>query len=106
MAHINKRTTAAGKARWDVRWKALGRWQTKTFQRRQDADAFRRTVEADELRGVVVDVRRSSGQLVLGPSRRGGSGSSPPTGPPPSGGPIAALSQPRRRRPTTTCCTA
>jgi len=63
MAHINKRTTAAGKARWDVRWKALGRWQTKTFQRRQDADAFRRTVEADELRGVVVDVRRSSEQF-------------------------------------------
>jgi integrase len=63
MAHINKRMTEAGKARWDVRWKALGRWQTKTFQRRQDADAFRRTVEADELRGVVVDVRRSSEQF-------------------------------------------
>ena len=60
MAHITKRATAAGKARWDVRWKALGRWQTKTFQRRQDADAFRRSVEADELRGLVVDVRRSS----------------------------------------------
>lgn len=60
MAHIVKRETASGAARWDVRWKALGRWQTKTFKRRADADAFRRTVEADELRGVVVDVRRSS----------------------------------------------
>jgi hypothetical protein len=37
----------------------LGRWQTETFQRRQDTDAFRRSVEADELRGTVVDVRRS-----------------------------------------------
>ena len=60
MAHITKRTTAGGENRWDVRWKALGRWHTKTFKRRTDADAFRRTIEADELRGVVVDVRRSS----------------------------------------------
>jgi len=60
MAHIAKRTTTGGQARWDVRWKALGRWQTKTFKRRSDADAFRRSVESDELRGVVVDVRRSS----------------------------------------------
>jgi integrase len=60
VAHIVKRQTAGGAARWDVRWKALGRWQLKTFKRRTDADAFRRTVEADELRGVVVDVRRSS----------------------------------------------
>jgi integrase len=60
VAHITKRSTAAGAARWDVRWKALGRWQTKTFKRRSDADAFRRTVEAHELRGVVIDVRRSS----------------------------------------------
>ena len=43
-----------------VRWRAFGRPQKKTFKRRQDADAFRRTVEADELRGLVVDVRRSS----------------------------------------------
>lgn len=60
MAHISKRTTARREARWDVRWKALDRWQTKTFRRRADADAFRRSVEADELRGVVVDVRRST----------------------------------------------
>jgi integrase len=38
----------------------LGRPQKKTFKRRQDAEAFRRTVEADELRGLVVDVRQSS----------------------------------------------
>jgi len=60
MAHVTRRTTGSGKPRWDVRWNALGRWQTKTFPRRQDADAFRRRVEADELRGMVVDVRRSS----------------------------------------------
>lgn len=60
MAHITKRTTAGGESRYDVRWKALGRSQTKTFKRRADADAFRRALEADELRGVVVDVRRSS----------------------------------------------
>jgi integrase len=60
VAHIAKRTTAGGQPRWDVRWKALGRWQTKTFKRRSDADAFRRSIEADELRGMVVDVRRSS----------------------------------------------
>lgn len=60
MAHITRRTTAGGTRRWDVRWNTLGRWQTKTFTRRQDADAFRRKVDADELRGMVVDVRRSS----------------------------------------------
>jgi hypothetical protein len=60
VAHITRRTTADGSRRWDVRWNTLGRWQTKTFARRVDADAFRRKVEADELRGVVVDVRRSS----------------------------------------------
>src|SRR6266851_1297096 len=60
MAHVAKRQTAGGQARWDVRWQVLGRWQMKTFRRRQDADAFRRSVEADELRGVVVDVRRAS----------------------------------------------
>ena len=32
-----------GQNRWDVRWTALGRWRTKTFKRRSDADAFRRT---------------------------------------------------------------
>lgn len=36
------------------------RWNTKTFKRRQDADAFRRTVEADELPGLVVGIRKSS----------------------------------------------
>jgi integrase len=63
VAHIAKRQTAGGAARWDVRWKTLGRWQTKTFKRRTDADAFRRSVEADELRGLVVDVRRASALL-------------------------------------------
>jgi integrase len=60
VAHVAKRRTAEGQDRWDVRWRALGRAQRKTFQRRKDADAFRRTVEAEELRGVVVDMRQSS----------------------------------------------
>jgi integrase len=60
VAHLAKRKTAGGQPRWDVRWKVPGRWQTKTFARRQDADAFKRSVEADELRGVVVDVRKAS----------------------------------------------
>jgi integrase len=63
VAHIVKRSTGRGQPRWDVRWRALGRSQKKTFKRRQDADAFRRTVEAEELRGVVIDVRRSSQQF-------------------------------------------
>jgi len=63
VAHIARRTTTGGQTRWDVRWQALGVWQAKTFRRRQDADAFRRSVEADELRGVVVDVRRASEQF-------------------------------------------
>jgi hypothetical protein len=45
VAHTAKRETAGGPARWDVRWKALGRWQSKTFKRRADAHAFRRTVD-------------------------------------------------------------
>ena len=60
VAHIARRTTTDGHARWDVRWQALGVWQAKTFRRRQDADAFRRSIEAGELRGVVVDVRQTS----------------------------------------------
>jgi hypothetical protein len=60
VAHIVKRKASGGENRWDVRWRVLGRPQTKTFKRRQDADAFRRTVDAEELRGVVVDVRQSS----------------------------------------------
>jgi integrase len=50
---------AAGRPRWTVRRNALGRWQTKTFCRRQDAGAFRRKVDADERRGMAVDVGRS-----------------------------------------------
>jgi len=63
VAHIARRTTTDGHARWDVRWQALGVWQAKTFRRRQDADAFRRSIEARELRSVVVDVRQTSGRL-------------------------------------------
>ena len=61
MAHIAKRTTLRGEARYDVRWRLpSGLVQTKTFRRRADADAFRRRVEADELVGIVADLRRQS----------------------------------------------
>ena len=64
MAHINKRTTLRGETRYDVRWRLpSGLVQTKTFRRRADADAFRRRVEADELVGVVADLRRQSATL-------------------------------------------
>jgi hypothetical protein len=59
MAHIVKRTTHRGEPRYDVRWRLpSGLVQTKTFRRRADADAFRRRVEADELVGIVADLRR------------------------------------------------
>lgn len=60
MAHVTKRTTKAGEARYDVEWRLPdGKVHTKTFNRRKDADAFRSTLEADRLRGVVVDPRRT-----------------------------------------------
>jgi integrase len=59
VAQIHKRSTASGENRYDVRTRIGGRVVTKTFVRRKDADAFANTVEADKLRGVVVDPRRA-----------------------------------------------
>jgi integrase len=59
VAQIVKRTTAAGKTKYDVRTRIAGRVVTKTFERRKDADAYATTVEVDKLRGVAIDPRRS-----------------------------------------------
>ena len=62
MAHITKRTAAAG-PRYDVRWRASGEERKKSFKLRRDADAFRRRVESEELVGVVVDLRSGAETL-------------------------------------------
>ncbi len=60
MAHIRRRSTGDG-IRYDVRWRLpTGRVANKAFRRRADADAFRRSVEADELAGLVTDRRGSN----------------------------------------------
>lgn len=59
MAQIVRRRTADGQLRYDVRTRINGRVATKTFKRRRDADAYATTLEADRLRGVVVDPRHS-----------------------------------------------
>ena len=44
---------------YDVRTRIDGRVVTKSFNRRKDADNYAATMEADKLRGVVVDPRRA-----------------------------------------------
>ena len=63
MATVNRRRTDKGEWRYDVRYRINGRPIERAFKRRQDADACRRQVEAAEVRGVVVDPRRSSERL-------------------------------------------
>ncbi len=63
MASISKRTTGEGQPRYDVRWRANGRPVEKAFKKRADAEAFKRNVEAEEMRGVVIDPRR--GRLTV-----------------------------------------
>lgn len=63
MATVNRRRTDKGEWRYDVRYRINGRPIERAFKRRQDAEAFRRQVEAAEVRGVVVDPRRSSERL-------------------------------------------
>lgn len=45
---------------YDVRARIGGREVTRTFTRRKDADSYATTLEADKLRGVVVDPRRAN----------------------------------------------
>jgi len=59
VASIVKRTTSLG-VRYDVRFRVSGKQRKRSFRRRGDADAYRRTVEGDELSGVVVDPRAGS----------------------------------------------
>lgn len=59
MAQIKKRLAKSGEPRYDVRTRINGRVVTKTFTRRKDADAYAATVEADKLKGVAIDPRRS-----------------------------------------------
>jgi len=48
MAYIRKRSTAGGEARYDVEYQAPdGSIRSKTFNRRRDADAYRRSVETE-----------------------------------------------------------
>ncbi len=56
---ISKRDTASG-SRYDVRWRAGDRVHTRTFHRRKDADAFAVTIEADKLKGIVLDPQRGN----------------------------------------------
>ena len=69
MASISKRRTASGEARYDVRYRAAGRPVEETFKRRQDAETRFRQIEAERLRGPVVD-----------PAGDGRSSSASPTG--------------------------
>lgn len=59
MASIKARRTAGGEKRWDVRYRINGRPVERAFTRAKDAESFKRRVEGDETRGVVVDPRRS-----------------------------------------------
>jgi integrase len=59
VAQIKKRMTSDGEVRYDVRTRIGGRVVTKTFKRKKDAESWSVTVEADKLKGVVVDPRRA-----------------------------------------------
>ncbi len=64
MAQIHRRTTNAGEARYDVRTRIGGRVVTRTFKRKRDAESYATSIEADRLRGVAIDPRRS--KVTLG----------------------------------------
>ena len=57
MAQITTQRTKSGEARYDVRVRIGNGVVNRTFTRRQDADAYARTVEADRLRGLAIDPR-------------------------------------------------
>ena len=57
MASIEKRTTAKGEPRWELRYRVKGREVSRTFRTRTDAVNYRRQVEHDELRGAAFDPR-------------------------------------------------
>lgn len=53
------RTLRTTRTAYDVRTRVGGRVVTRTFNRRKDADAYASTIEADKLRGTVVDPERA-----------------------------------------------
>jgi integrase len=56
MASVEKRKTAGGDVRWDVRYRdPSGRPRRKTFRRKADADRYAATTEADKHRGNWID---------------------------------------------------
>ena len=60
MASIDRRKTAKGETRWEVRYRTPdGTERSRTFNTRKDAQRFSSTVEADKLRGAWVDPRRA-----------------------------------------------
>ena len=59
MADLQKRVTASGEVRWDVRYRDDARRQRKrSFERKLDAQRFARGVETDLLRGDWIDPQR------------------------------------------------
>lgn len=65
MAHVTKRTTRSGEARYDVEWRLVdGKVRTKTFSRRKDAEAFRARMETHKADGDAIDPRR--GRVTFG----------------------------------------
>lgn len=58
-ARIFARKLRTARTAYDVRTRVGGRVVTRTFGRRKDADAYASTIEADKLRGTVVDPERA-----------------------------------------------
>ena len=70
MADVQKRVTASGELRWDVRYRDDARRQRKrSFERKVDALRFGRAVETDLLRGDWIDPRRSQEPVATFRSR-------------------------------------
>ena len=63
MAYIQKRITRGGQVRYNVRWRVGDGQRQRSFVRARDAEAFRRELESEELRGARPDPRR--GELRL-----------------------------------------
>jgi len=58
MASIDRRKTATGENRWEVRYRAPdGRERSRTFRTRRDAEKYANTAEADKARGSWIDPR-------------------------------------------------
>ena len=61
MAHLTTQRTTKGETRYVVRYRAPdGKERQRWFARRRDAERYRRTVEADLIRGVWIDPRSAS----------------------------------------------